>query len=270
MKDVSHELFQFELCPVDQIEPWRGSNGPELHWFGLTDGHYFLQAGGTRLFEYSAEAGGRYCEYQVVRLYDDTAQLAPYALETVPEDLRQYIALDASRQWGHYSDRWSEVATVRGETRIDLAQLELACSWIGNRELESSYLSPSAKIVFWSDQDHVHIQWDNRDQCFQGAPAWSAQFGCWKLSREAFKEELRSFHHRLIAKMAERVALVSEGALGSHIHIDVDTLHREQAVRSRTIERNLGAPMPSTDWVSIREAIRTLEVAKDRPDTPRT
>ena len=106
-------LFQFELRPLDQVEPWGGSADPNLHWLGLTDGEYWIQAGNHRLFEYSDAAlarsrGSRCCEYQVVRLYEDVIDLAPNALEPVPQELQRYIALDDSRSWNHYWSRWSE------------------------------------------------------------------------------------------------------------------------------------------------------------------
>lgn len=46
-------LFQFELRQLDQIQPWGAPDDPNLHWFGLTDGWYWIQVGEDRLFEYS-------------------------------------------------------------------------------------------------------------------------------------------------------------------------------------------------------------------------
>jgi hypothetical protein len=40
--------FRFELRPLDEVEPW-GDDPPSLSWFGLTDGWYWIEAGGHEL-----------------------------------------------------------------------------------------------------------------------------------------------------------------------------------------------------------------------------
>lgn len=45
--------FGFELCPLTEVAPWGGSNGPAtLHWFGLTDGWYWIELDGLHLLRY--------------------------------------------------------------------------------------------------------------------------------------------------------------------------------------------------------------------------
>jgi hypothetical protein len=56
----------------------------------------------------------------------------------------------------------------------DLA--DSATTWIGQRTLDTSYLSPPSQIRLWSDHEHVYIAWDNSFKVFHGSPAWSA--GC--------------------------------------------------------------------------------------------
>ncbi len=65
-------LFNFSLTPLEKIIPW-GEPGEEiLHWFGLTDGTYWMEVGEHKLFEYSSSAcessAPEYCDYQIVRL----------------------------------------------------------------------------------------------------------------------------------------------------------------------------------------------------------
>ncbi len=45
-------LFNFQLRPVTAIAPF-GSGWPTLHWFGLSDGWYWLDVAGAELFRYS-------------------------------------------------------------------------------------------------------------------------------------------------------------------------------------------------------------------------
>ncbi|MCX6608180.1 MAG: DUF5984 family protein [Acidobacteria bacterium] len=37
-------LFEFELTPVDAVTPWGPPNAPELCWYALTDGRFWIQA----------------------------------------------------------------------------------------------------------------------------------------------------------------------------------------------------------------------------------
>ena len=73
---------------------------------------------------------------------------------------------------------------------ITLANSPTRRMWSGMRRLDSAYLSPSANIAIWSDQEHVHIEWDNRDQEIR----WKAGLvgGSWLLPmpRDEFIEEM--------------------------------------------------------------------------------
>ena len=40
-------LFEFVLRPLEEVQPW-GVDEPTLHWFGLTDGWYWIEAGDFR------------------------------------------------------------------------------------------------------------------------------------------------------------------------------------------------------------------------------
>jgi hypothetical protein len=257
-------LFQFELRALDQIQPWGAPEDPNLHWFGLTEGHYWIQAGEHKLFEYSSAAQAwsqvpRFCEYQVVRLYEDVIALAPYALEPVPQVLQRYISLDESRPWNYYWTKWCQALDSSGTSEKRMNMLEDAGPWMARRTLDSAHLTPSTNIVLWSDQDTVHIQWDNREKALQHLQAWSAQFGSWRVGRGEFMAEVRSFHNRLVEQMAERVSQVTAGALGRNVRIDLEGLRLEQLVRSKSIECNLGQPTPPTDWPLIIETVRALE-----------
>lgn len=260
-------LFQFELRPLDQIEPWGKPEDPNLHWFGLTDGQYWIQEGAHRLFEYSNTAQAqssvpRFCEYQVVRLYEDVIDLAPYALDPVPEELQRYISLDESKPWNHYWTKWCETMDASGASDDAMNLLDNAGPWMGRRTLDSAHLTPSTNIVMWSNQDSVQIQWDNRDKLLQDCHAWSAQFGSWQVPRAKFMDEVRSFHDRLMEQMAQRVSQVAAGALASNVRVDLEGLRREQNTRSQPIERDLGQPAPPTDWPLVIASIRSLEASE--------
>ena len=92
-------LFTFTLAPVEKVTPWKNADGPIIHWFGLTDGEYWIEAGADTLFEYSPyvrerHAFPRFCDYAVARLYDDLIEMVPHILEPVPSSLVPFLRYD--------------------------------------------------------------------------------------------------------------------------------------------------------------------------------
>ena len=133
-----------------------------------------------------------------------------------------------------------------------------ATTWLGARSLDSGHLRPSANINVWADASRVHIDWDNRDRLFEGAPAWSAMQGTYSLPRERYMEEVRSFHQRLMEAMSRRVEQVAAGALGAEIEVDIPALSREHDQRKRLPEQSLAALQQPTDWEAVRAALRVV------------
>lgn len=259
-------LFNFNLTPLKDVQPWGQQGEKHLSWFGLTDGEYWVQVGDKTLFEYSEDAcrhfhcgSRRYCDYQVVRLYEDLMAIAPYVLEVVPDKLIPYILREDCRDWQTLSGRLLE--TKEDDAAIDdyWEVIEAAFRWVENRRLDTLYLSPSANIYFWSDATHVHFEWDNREKLVNGVPAWTALYGTYCLSREEFIAEVKSFHTRLMEQMGDRVKQVLAGALSPDIAIDLDWLQREQKERSRSIDGVFLGPSTATDWQAVQSAINEIE-----------
>lgn len=257
-------LFNFTLTPIEQIQPWGKPGDQRLHWFGLTDGQYWIQAGDAVLFEYSEHVRSkpgatRYCDYQVVRLHEDLLQMLPSILEAVPTSLVPYISGESGRAWMTKSATWATDAfDLLDEDRYwELA--DASATWISNRTLDSGYLSPSAGIRIWSEQSIVHIEWDNTGKLYEGLAVWSAARGSFRLPRETFMEEVRSFHTRLLSQMADRVEKVVAGTLAPEVQIALAALQREQLARYLTLEGALNGSMGPTDWQTVLMAVAEIE-----------
>jgi hypothetical protein len=258
-------LINFTLAPIEKIVPWGEPGSYSLHWFGLTWGEYWIQAGEAALFEYSNHARNtgvtRYCDYQVVRLYEDLTEMLPCILEPVPEPLVPYIRGESAKAWQNTYDAWFDGNERVVDTDHFYEIADAAVTWSRNRRLDSAYLSPSANIALWSDQEHVHIEWDNRDKQFDGKPAWTAVFGSYQMPRDEFIEEMKSFHVRLMDQMAARVDQVVAGRLPSEIQIDLPGLVNEHEQRARPLDPALRFD-PETDWQQAERAIREILTAR--------
>ena len=259
---MQRPLFEFELRDLDLVEPWGAPADPNLHWFGLTDGTYRINAGDATLFEYSAAAQAqgfpKYCDYQVVRLYEDVLQSVPSVLEVIPADLRRFLMPDENGSWGEYWRAWCGIPEEKLHMLDGSDLLGDAAELFGARVLDSLYLSPSVDAHMWSDEEHVYLQWDNRDKLAGGQPAWSADKGQFTLSREDFLEEVHSFHTRLMAQMEARVDEVQRGHLAPGIRVDIGALVGEHRVRSASIECQLTS-RTETDWALVTQSVRRLE-----------
>ena len=251
-------LFNFTLIPLDQIGPWGSPDDPHLHWFGLTDGEYWLEVGDSKLFEFSSQVQaihgvGRYCSYYVVRLHEDILEMVPHILEPVPPAFVPYISGESGRAWQATAKAWIEESEEYSDFQWETVL------WSGRRKLDNGYITQPANIHFWSDESTVHIEWDNTRRKIDGEPAWSATRGSYQLSREDFLQEVRSFHDRLMEQMRERVKQVIAGQLPAEIKIDLNQLEREHAHRECELKRCFDPPQPPADWEQIREAIRQCE-----------
>lgn len=247
-------LFNFTLAPLVQVMPWGEPGTPSLHWFGLTQGQYWIAAGHDLLLEYSSQeikGSGlpRFCEYYVVRLHEDLLDMLPSIMEPVPEALAPW--LQRAKRDALYA--WEPEAEAAWEMR------DLALSWISGRTLDLGYLSAAADIRLWSDPASVYIAWDNRGILSGEALVWSAQAGSFAIPRPMFEAQVRSFHARLIDEMAERVEAVLGGALDPALAIDHKQLLREQEQRGRALEAALEHPSPSTDWARVQQAISAAQ-----------
>lgn len=248
-------LFNFELRPLNEVEPWGHPPAQHLSWFGLTDGWYWLETGDQVLYEYSVEARHagtpRYFEYQVVRLYEDVMNQIAHILNPVPFHLACRLTPEATRLWRPVIGAWlAQPADAKNNDRMwDLA--ELSTGWRRARTV-TSMAAGALHASMWSDEANVHISWSNTD------PSWSASAGRHCMSRASFLADLTTFHQRLMDQMQTRVEAVLAGALPPHVHVDLHQLQQEHAWRTSTLERAMSTSV-TEDWDTIKEATSAIE-----------
>jgi len=259
-------LFNFRLFPLETIKPWRSGGESYLHWFGLTDGCYWLRAGNAELFRYgeqylSVQVAKHGCEpyvcYNVSRLWEDIVQMLPAILTPIPQAFADQLTASGLITWRERAAHWLE----HREDDQSIALYVQATEWLQGHHLGTGYLNNAPTIYFWSDGRRVHIEWDNRDQQKDGVPIWGAEFGTWSLSVQTFLAEVQSFNAQFIEAMQGRVELIRAGSALPNLVVDQDQLIVEQAQRSTWLEKSLSKAFqqPAYDWTETLEAIALIE-----------
>ncbi|MFC0431778.1 DUF5984 family protein [Kutzneria buriramensis] len=73
--------FHFALTPLDQVRPWASEYWP--HWFGLSDGTYWIELFGEKLL---CENDVPYMDYYVARFWEDLLDATHDLLAGVPHN----------------------------------------------------------------------------------------------------------------------------------------------------------------------------------------
>jgi hypothetical protein len=231
-------LIGFRLTDLRSIDAWEG----RLHWFGLTDGAYWLRCDEVELFRY---AGGRhtYVDYYVVRLWEDLLELLPRILHEIPPDVASALTPTS--------------ITAASEDDGPLGRLWSA------RLLDCGYLVNPPLIWIFSTGGRTHIRWHIREPADPSAPRWIAKSGGYDLPTGDFVNEVRDFDRRLFETMNDRVAAVLRGELGPMVKIDLRQLETEQQARANWLERALTSDPAAQDreaevpsWQEMRAALR--------------
>jgi hypothetical protein len=242
--------FRFQLRPVADVGGW-GTDGRNLHWFGLTDGWYWIENDGVELLRYSdATTSGRapgdppYVDYYVVRLWEDMLSILPEVLEPVPVDLRGFIESER--------ERWAE----RDEDEEDF----VAEIWHGRHGLDMGYLRHPPQLQWWravgADDDLITLVWRNP----QGSDISYADpvAGRMTMPTGEFIAAVEELDRALMAAMETRVAEFERLGPPPDRNLDVVGLRREHEDRRGWLAARRARTV-STDWDAVRAGARFLQ-----------
>lgn len=275
--------FHFQLNPIAKIKPWGQKEKPILHWFGLSDGRYWIQIGETEVFRYSkrflaayppqdsASVAGSFqphVDYYIVRLWEDILAMVPDILDPLPTPLLERLEpIDEWLHWCQKAEKWREDAREMCSEEESDARGDLLCAaldWWWKRDLYTGPITFSPGIHFWSDGQLIHCLWDSRHSRFQeDIPLWEAIYGSTAIPMTTFMDAVTSFNERFIAAMAERVKTVQAFWSRPEIALDFAQLAREHVQRSEHFARRM-AEIPSrakaaNEWEQSLEAIKAIE-----------
>jgi len=256
-------LFDFRLKPLKEIEPWGEEPDLSLHWYGLTDGVYFMNVGKEQLFRYSNEAveywkkeyndSSVFFEYQVARIYEDILSILPDILQPIPLHIYDYIStVEKQNAW---SEQLAEIFDETDDGSIEDTYY-LASEWLFYRRLQGMGGGP--EIIIFRSGDNIHIRWDNESIMIDGIQSWAAKRGEYLLSVEDFMKEVKLFHLRFIADMAERVQTVSKTNPFAHVKLDIAALKKEQKDRTCSLKDSLSRSPNVESWANVINANKQL------------
>lgn len=250
--------FRFVLTPLAQVAPWGAER--RLHWFGLTDGWYWIELGEHELLRYAPETlaehrdGGAaarhpYVDYYVARIWQDLIGLAPAVLEPVPDDLQDFVASDP-RDWRPVDD---------GE--LDDPDLDAAMAWHDGHEIYLGYLRDAPRIRFWrageGESDGVTVSWQHPDAGDSDIRFTAPATGRVRVPADSFAAAVRRLDAELIAAMAQRIGELERAVPVDGVQVDLAQLRGEHDDRSTWLARLLDR-RPGTDWDALRRGADRL------------
>ncbi|TWD73336.1 hypothetical protein FB561_7225 [Kribbella amoyensis] len=230
--------FRFGLRPLAEIAPW-GGDRPNLSWFGLTDGWYWIELGDVDLLRHLPEDGDEHpaVDYYVARFWEDLLRLFPAVIEDVPAALVDLLRSDP-RTWP--------------ELDPDDPVTDSVLTWSTDHFLDVGYLGNAPTIRCWRHGDQVTIGWQDSDPSRYTAPP----SGEVTVSLSEFLAAVGDLHQALITAMETRVAEVI-AAPPPHVAIDLTQLRAEQADRATWLS-HATARQPATNWSHIHTAAHRI------------
>jgi hypothetical protein len=266
-------IFEFKLNPIEEVHPWGEPSNKSLHWFGFTEGEYRIKVGSEYLLNYSSEftnylnkkfpeyfSKTTFVDYQVVRLWEDILAMFHFIIEPVPQELHHFLDFGYENYSSLRSrvDDWLDSETAKGSDEEESWKIsEKADFWLNERWLDSGYLSPSARIWIWSDENDVIFSWDNREIKVENISVWSAAQGNYRISKEDFINEVQQFDRSLISQMNNRVETICKTWKHPEIKVDFEQLQSEQKNRATWFEPNAKNVL-KTDWSEVLSAIKII------------
>ncbi|MBC8141574.1 MAG: hypothetical protein H7Y38_09055 [Armatimonadetes bacterium] len=260
--------FRFELTPLAKIEPW-GDDKPNLHWFGLTDGLFWIEAGDTELFRYTdainahwakqypQTSKGYYERYPIASYHDDLLSLLEVAPIPYSPDFSEAF-FSAKRSRTLQSAAVKSVEPIVSENQHDIGKH--SPKWWAQRRWSASHLLHPPNVWLWREADSMRLYWDNRAVTTDNIPVWTAKHGELSFTVNDFVDAVRAFDGAFIRAMDERVQTVLDGGLSPHIHVDLAGLRWMHDNTAKSLDRRLWEAQDQIDFhtalVKVQTALR--------------
>jgi hypothetical protein len=267
-------LFEFDLCPVEDLTPWGEPGRQSLSWFALTYGIFRVVVGEQILFRYTPDLLSRWREQARDAGCEDTGRPdADYQIAAFARDILGSVAAGVAplphlveslaADWELLTQLERQPRESGEEDSEDADDRHYAAwRWLGERSPWTSYLVAQPRLSFVRIGDEVRIHWDNRDRVIEGIPVWTAQHGVHALPVEVFLSECRSFADRLLDEMDGRISRIEAGAARPQVGVDIPSLREQQDSWRKELMSCFNASNPDIAWERTETALRAIATSR--------
>lgn len=191
-------MIQYQLKDWKEIVPWQNGNRSMLHWFALTDAHYWFNFKGVEFPKYSDEIirewkpenSSKFVHYPFARIFWDICEVIRHAENPVPNEIFQKInALDKLKKYIELLKDWIKLAWDESDEQFDEVY-EVARDWLYSRRLDFGYLTGGPDCFLIRNEDQLHIHWFAEYQNDKGVSLWSSPEGTFSCNYFEFIEDL--------------------------------------------------------------------------------
>lgn len=257
--------INFRLKELDEVLLWGEEPHQNIHWFGLTDGLLWIDAGKHTIYEYSEEDQKYfgeyhpYNDYQLSRFLEDFSNLFRYVGESVPSELYDAVK---NFTFKDQADAWVETYFEQSNEAFDhfLETDYIGVEWFNNRIMDSAHLIGGPYIGFFRCEDKMKIIWASDHKIDNGCYMWKSPSGAIEISYKMFVDEVIRFFHAFYSAMDRQVENAVNKDWGN-VSLDKIRLVNENAERKESFNQMIGflSKTPSnTDWDSARRAYKKM------------
>ena len=257
--------INYILKKPNTIVPW-GETEKHLHWYGLTDGLLWINAGDSVIYEYAephADSLGiqiKYNDYQLSRFIEDILELSSVISEPIPE-----LLYNVTEDLDEDLESWKANYIDKSDDEFDKFYDELfipMSEWFYDRFLSSSHLVCGPSIGFFRCGEKLKIIWDS-NRLEDGSEMWKYPRGYYEADYQNFVSEISRFLNSFMLDMDAQVSdVVSNGISG--VYVDADGLIRENEQRKETFEQQMrkmsSDGKQETDWDRILDLHNMMQV----------
>ena len=258
-------IFQFKLKPLGHILPWGSTHEQSIHWFGLSDGEYWMELNGASLYEYSENFrkridlnASRYVDYYISRFVEDLFELLPHLQEQIPQELYEKVNTQSSL-WAYKKELQScfseEEDADNEKAEAAFERHQLLTSWIDERTLSSGHLVAGPKLCFFRCGDKISLVWECPPEKDGNIDRWTSTGGEMEMEYDDLVKEIADLSRRFFAAMENQMAQACAKDWGE-IRIDKRNLQNEHSQRAEAYRHQIeefkkGSHAACTNWTEI-------------------
>ena len=241
--------INFQLHELDKIIPW-GYNNDHMHWFGLTDGLLWINAGDDVIYEYSQAARDhwkddiKYNDYQLARFLEDFTGIFQFVRESVPKALYDIVG-DFDELTFNWKNKHIDEPDELFEKFYDEEYIPLT-EWFQKRVFDSGHLTGGPNIGCFRHEDKLKLYWESDYTLENGHSIWTSPKGVIEMNYDDFITETERSIDSFFIDMDKQVELAVLKDWGK-VEIDKERVITENVERKAAFKKEISSLRHKTD-----------------------